>query len=90
MNFPITTKIAGVLTGDGSDRSLRKEWPAPGYSLTSWSYPESLQGPVEPAGGPPIGPVPCAVAADDGTGACQDALGIGVLRHAHAVIHAGG
>jgi hypothetical protein len=28
LNVPITTKIAGARTDDGSENSLRKEWPA--------------------------------------------------------------
>src|SRR6266511_2582162 len=53
-------------------------------------HPERLQDPVELLGGPPIGPVPAAVAADDGTGPRQDPLGIGVPRDPHPVVHARG
>jgi hypothetical protein len=69
---------------------VREGVASAGVLLDVTVHAESLQGPVEPADGPSIGSVPCTVAADDGTRACQDALGIGVLRHAHAVIHAGG
>src|SRR5664280_251879 len=50
---------------------------------------ESLQGSVEPLGSPSVSPVLCTVAADDGTGARQDALDVGVLGHPYAVVHAG-
>src|SRR6266545_3688194 len=42
-------------------------------------HTDRLQDAGEPLGGPPIGPVPGTIAADDGTGARQDALGIGIL-----------
>lgn len=43
-------------------------------------HTEGLQNSVELLGGPSIGPILRAVAADDGAGACQEGLGVRVLR----------
>src|SRR6266571_960538 len=52
-------------------------------------YAERLKHLSEPAGGSPVGPVPGAIAGHDGTGTREEALGVVVPGHAHAIVHAG-
>ena len=90
LNFPSRRRSRGPHRRRQRQVVEERSTPAPGYSLTSWSTPGACRARSSLPPVPRIGSVPCAVAADDGTGAGQDTPDIGVLRHAHAVIHAAG
>ena len=63
------TKTAGVFTEYGSERSLRNECPASGYSLMSWSTPRASKArssPHSPASRPGCArPGPCPSVVND-------------------------
>jgi len=87
LSLASTTNTAGASAGSWS---LRKECPASGYSLMSWSTPRSVSSRFQPRGGAAVAAVLGAVAADDGARPAQVVQGQHIFARGSVVDAAGG